>query len=291
MKLKDNKNIFCTVSSGCTSVMMAIKMKEWYPNHNIIYAMANTSKERIESLIFMNKCDKYFGLNLNWIEADINLEKGKGTGFNVVTFDKLKKKGEIFEQGIQKYGIPNKINKWCNRELKIVPLKKFANSKFGINNYSIAVGLRIDEIDRISSDYKSNNTFYPPIENKISKRERNLFWKNSPIQITIPAFKGNCDDCFERSKRKKFTIYNEDPIVPIWWNEMEKKYSLITIDGKDSYNFYVENGGMFFNRGNESIESLIEQSKKPFRKATDEYIYENDLFDTEDECGSGCKIF
>lgn len=32
-----------------SSVMMAVKIREWYPDHNIIYAMANTSKERPES--------------------------------------------------------------------------------------------------------------------------------------------------------------------------------------------------------------------------------------------------
>jgi len=60
MKLENN-NIFCSVSSGYSSVLMAIKIKEWYPNHNIIFAMANTSKERVESLKFMNECDRYFG--------------------------------------------------------------------------------------------------------------------------------------------------------------------------------------------------------------------------------------
>jgi hypothetical protein len=54
MKL-DNKNIFCSVSAGYSSVMMAIKL-HWFPNHNIINVMANTSKEREESLHFMNEC-------------------------------------------------------------------------------------------------------------------------------------------------------------------------------------------------------------------------------------------
>ena len=41
---------------------------------------------------------------------------------------------------------------------------------------------------------------------------------------------------------------------------------------------------------NESIEDIIEDAKKPFRKATDEYIYENDLFDFETNCGNTCNI-
>jgi hypothetical protein len=288
--MKTSNNIICLTSAGYTSVMMAIKMKEWYPNHNIINVMANTSKERIESLNFMNECDKYFGLNLIWIESLINQNKGKGTDFKVTTFEQLKTNGELFENGIKKFGIPSKINKWCNRELKIVPIKKYSDYIFGSNNYSFAIGLRIDEIDRVSQDYKTNNIFYPPFENNISQRERNMFWKNQPIKLNIPAYKGNCDACFEKSKRKRLTILVEEPDIFNWWDEMEKKYSKIAIDGKDSYNHYAVNGGHFFSRGNQSIQELIKEAEKPFYKATDEYIYENDLFDLEDECGSYCTF-
>lgn len=290
MKLKDNNNIFCTVSAGYSSVLMAIKIKEWYPNHNIIYAMANTSKERIESLEFMDKCDKYYRLNINWIEAIFN-KRGKGIDFKIVDYLDLKRNGEIFEEGIKKLGIPCKINKWCNRDLKLVPLKKFADSIFGLNNYSIAVGMRVDEIDRISKAYKTNNTFYPLFDNHISTIDRNKFWVNQPIKIKIPAYKGNCDMCFEKSNRKLITTIVEEPNIIDWWEEMIKKYSKLPIDGKPSYNIYAENGGMNFYRQNKSIEYLVNLSKQPFSKATDEYVYENDLFDGEGDCGSGCQVF
>lgn len=266
-------------------------IKDLYPNHNIIYAMANTSKERDESLEFMNECDKYFNLNMVWIEAVINQEKGKGTDFKIVDFKDLKRNGEVFEDGIKKYGIPSKINKWCNRDLKLVPLKKFCDSVFGAKNYSIAVGMRADEMDRVSKDYKENNVFYPLMDNNIGTKDRNRFWKDKPIQIKIPAYKGNCDMCFEKSNRKLMTIIKEEPSKAIWWDKMIKKYSKISIEGKDSYNFYAENDGMNFYRENKTIEELVKMAQQPFRKATDEYIYKNDLFDLEGDCGSGCSVF
>lgn len=290
MKLTDNKNIFCSVSAGYSSVLMALKIKEWYPNHNIIFAMANTSKEREESLDFMDKCDIYYNLNLKWIEAQFH-KKGKGVSYNVVNYNDLKRNGEIFEQGIKKFGIPCKINKWCNRDLKIVPLKKFADSVFGLNNYSIAVGLRADEMDRILNNYKTNNVFYPLLDKGITTSDRNKFWKNQPIKIKIPAFKGNCSMCFEKSNRKLITSIIEEPNIIDWWAEMIKKYSQISIIGKPAYNTYVENGGINFYRQNQSIEDLVKLSKQPFSKATDDYIYENDLFDLEGDCGSGCRVF
>lgn len=291
MKLENNNNIFCTVSAGYSSVLMAIKIKEWFPNHNVLYAMANTSKEREESLDFMNEVDKYYNLNVNYIEAKFNKKRGKGVDFKIVDFKDLKRNGEIFEEGIKKFGIPCKINKWCNRDMKIVPLKKFADSIFGLDNYSIAVGMRVDEIDRIGENYKINNTFYPLFDNNIDTKYRNKFWKEQPIQITIPAFKGNCDMCFEKSNRKLMTILKEEQNIVNWWDEMIKKYSQIPIEEKPAYNIYAENGGMNFFRSNNSVEDLVKLAEQPFSRATDEYIYESDLFDLEGDCGSGCQVF
>lgn len=290
MKLKDNKNIVCTVSAGYSSIMMAVKIKEWYPDHNIIYVMANTSKEHPESLKFMHECDKHFNLNIVWLEA-IFYERGKGVGYKLVTYSDLKRDGEVFEQGIKKLGIPCKINKWCNRDLKMVPIRKYANSIFGRNNYSIAVGMRADELDRVGKAYESNNTFYPLMDNGITTKDRNKFWHYQPIKIGIPAYKGNCDICFEKSLRKNITVISEDFNVAIWWDYMEQEYSTLPIDGKDSYNAYAENGGMYFYRENTSTAQLVDMANQSFKKATDEYVYENDLFDAEGECGSGCQVF
>lgn len=290
MKL-NNKNIFCSVSAGYSSVMMALKLREWFPDHNIINVMANTSKEKKESLEFMNDCDKYYNLNLVWVEAEFH-EKGKGTTFKVVDYDNLKTNGEVFEQGIKKFGIPNRENKWCNRDMKLIPLKKYADYVFGTNNYSIAVGIRADEMDRVRKDYKTNNVFYPLLDNGITTKERNKFWNNQPIKITIPAYKGNCDLCFEKSNRKLITIIKEEPGTAKWWDEMIKKYGNIKIDGKNSYNDLLNKQGyQTFFRKYQTIDDLIKLSEKPFRSATDEYIYENDLFDYEGDCASGCVVF
>ena len=292
MKLEDNNNIFCSISAGYSSLMMAIMLRIWFPNHNIVYGMANTSKERSESLHFMNEIDKHYGFNMVWIEAEFH-EKGVGVTPKVVSYENLKRNGEIFESGIKKFGIPNKENKWCNRDMKLEVLTKYANSIFGKNNYSVAVGMRIDELDRVRKDYKTNNVFYPLMDRKIDSKARNRFWKDQPIQITIPAFKGNCDVCFAKSRRKLMTILKEEPNRGDWWDGMIKEYGSIKLDGKDSYNELMEqnNGIQTFYRDYNTIEDLVKLAEQPFRSSTDEYIYENDLFDLEDECGSGCQVF
>ena len=288
----DSKNIFCSVSAGYSSVMMAIMLPKWFPDHKIINVMANTSKEREESLEFMDKCDKHYKLNLVWVEAEFH-EKGTGVTPNIVTYENLKRNGEIFEQGIKKLGIPNKENKWCNRDMKLEALRKYADSVFGKNDYSVAVGIRADEMDRVRKDYKENNVFYPLMDRGISSKDRNRFWKDQPIKITIPAYKGNCDMCFAKSNRKLMTILKEEPDKVDWWDKMIKTYGSIPIDGKPSYNELMEqnNGFQTFYRHYNTIEDLVKMAQQPFSRATDEYIYENDLFDLEDECGSGCSVF
>lgn len=292
MKLEDNKNIFCSVSAGYSSVMMALMLAKWFPDHNIINVMANTSKEREESLHFMNECDKYFKLNLIWLEAEFH-EKGVGVTYNIVKYENLKRNGEIFEAGIKKFGIPNKENKWCNRDMKYEVLTKYGNSIFGRNNYSVAVGMRADEMDRVRKDFKENNVFYPLMDRGISSNDRNKFWKDQPIKITIPAFKGNCDVCFAKSNRKLMTILKEEKQKGSWWSEMISKYGSIPLEGKDSYNELMENnnGVQTFYRDYNTIEDLVKLAEQPFSRATDEYIYENDLFDMEEDCGSGCQVF
>jgi hypothetical protein len=288
----ESKNIFCSVSAGYSSVMMAVKLREWFPDHSIINVMANTSKETPESLEFMHECDIYYGLNLKWIEAIINPIKGKGTNFKIANFKDLELKGKIFEDGIKVYGIPSQVNKWCNRELKLIPLGKYADSVFGKNDYSIAVGIRVDEFDRVRKDYKTNNVFYPLIDNEIDTKARNLFWSKQPIQIKTPAFKGNCDLCFEKSNRKLMTILSEEPKTGDWWQDMVNKYGKIEKPTSPSYNDLLKkNGRITFYRGYQDINDLVKQAQYPFSKASDEYVYESDLLDLEGDCGSGCQVF
>lgn len=290
--MKTSNNIVCTVSAGYSSMLMAIKMKEWYPNDNIIYLFANTGREDERSLEFLKECSEHYGLDIIYLEPVLNKTRGKGTEYKVVNYNDLDVTGCFFELGISIYGIPSVANKWCNRELKYVPMTKYCNDIFGKDNWCVALGIRIDEMDRFSENYKTNNIFYPLVENKIDSRERNKFWSNQPIKLKIKAYEGNCTLCFEKSDRKRMTIATEHPDKVIWWDEMEKKYGRIKIEGKDVYNNMIDlEGRNNFGRKNRSIQWLIEQAQKPFRKASDDYIYENDLFDSEDECGSNCQIF
>ena len=58
-------------SGGRTSAFLAKYIKENPKYKNCIFVFMNTGKEREETLIFADKCDKEFGLNLIWLEANV----------------------------------------------------------------------------------------------------------------------------------------------------------------------------------------------------------------------------
>lgn len=295
MKL-NNKNIICTVSSGYSSAMMALKIKEWYPDHNIIFCFANTGKENVKSIAFLEAFDLTFNLGIKYLEAVINPQRRKGTKHKELRFGEVLSDGKTFEEGIKKYGIPSVANKWCTRELKNRVIKSYGDSVFGKKNYSIAIGLRADEINRISAEYQSNNVFYPLVENNITSNDRNKFWSETGeelgLKLDIPAYEGNCEGCFEKSNRKNLTHIKKDPSILDWYILMQNRYSKVKIEGKTQYNEMIDKyGGAYFFRGNVTAEEMLEQSRGDFKPATDEYVYENDYLDKEDSCGGGCVIF
>lgn len=244
--------LLVSFSGGRTSAFMAKFLKERYPNREMLFVFANTGKEREETLIFVDKCDKEFDLNLVWLEADVNEEKGKGTSYKIVDFETASRNGEPFESVIKKYGLPSKLYRHCTRELKEVPIHKYAKEVLG-SDYLTAIGIRADEKHRLKTNSKN---IYPLAEIGVGEVFIRNWWKRQSFDLDLKDYEGNCDLCFLKSTRKKLTLISENPNVAEWWNGMEQKYNS-TYQSK------------FDEIRNLSILDLVELSKQPFRKAID----------------------
>lgn len=284
------RNILVSFSGGRTSAFMAKFLKERYPNDNLLFVFANTGKEKEETLIFVNKCDKEFGLNLVWIEAKVNEKKGEGTTYKIVDFESASRNGEPFEAVLKKYGLPSKLYRHCTRELKEVPIHKYAKrifeqkaflkwintnysvicpyprlqdyrlttlysrfTKTGNSDYITALGIRADEKHRLKSDPRK---IYPLAEINVDEVFIRGWWKRQSFDLGLKDYEGNCDLCFLKSTRKKLTLIAEDPSIVNWWYEMEIKYN-------------SQFQSKFDEIRNLSIMDLVELAKKPFRKAID----------------------
>ena len=157
--------LLISFSGGRTSAFMANWcLENLSDKYDIIVVYANTGKEREETLDFIERCDRYFGFNCTWIECVTNPEYKKGVSAKVVTFKTASRNGEPFEQMIKKHGMPSVANPVCTRELKSYAIKAYARS-IGWSKYFIAIGIRSDEIDRISPTAKKQRFIYPLISN------------------------------------------------------------------------------------------------------------------------------
>jgi 3'-phosphoadenosine 5'-phosphosulfate sulfotransferase (PAPS reductase)/FAD synthetase len=226
------KKLFVSFSAGQSSGYMCHLIKQnWLKEYEVVFVFANTGQEREESLVFANKCDEYFDLNLVWIEAVINKEKGKGTGFKIVDFESACRDGRVFENMIEVYGIPNTSYPHCTRELKEVPMHKYVRDLWGSGDYLTALGIRVDEPNRIGNKPKIIYPLSDPF--MIDKIDVNNFWEAQPFKLELLSHQGNCSWCWKKSDKKLMMLIDETPEIFDFPNRMEEKHGLSgsNIDG------------------------------------------------------------
>jgi hypothetical protein len=284
------KNLLVSFSGGETSAFMSQWIKKHLQNsyENIIYVFANTGLENEETLQFTKKCDEYWNLNIKWVESNVNFEKGKGTSYFLTNFNNASRKGEPFELIIKKYGIPNQAAPHCTRELKQNPIKAFAKDFFNGEKYDTAIGIRIDEADRINQKSKDMMLIYPLINQNMipaSKQMINFFWKQMPFRLELKGYQGNCITCWKKSDKKLFQIYKDNPKSFDFMRKMEEKYPRIGNEFDKDLNF----SNRTFFRNNRSAEDIISQAKNwngKIKNDSNEYSYQLDLLG-----GDSCEVF
>jgi 3'-phosphoadenosine 5'-phosphosulfate sulfotransferase (PAPS reductase)/FAD synthetase len=292
------KNLLVSFSGGETSAFMA----QWLNNHyqdygyeNIVFVYANTGLENEQTLEFIERCDKQFNLNVQWIESDVIFEEGKGTLYYHTNFENASRKGEPFEQVIKKYGIPNMATPFCTRELKSYPIAKFGKQWFNGEKYDTGIGIRRDEIDRINPNFRDKNFIYPlAMDNMIptTKPMINFYWKNMPFRLELKSYQGNCATCWKKADAKLFQIYKENPKLFDFMIRMENEYGqyipAARLNKRKKEGKIIPEQTTFF-RNNRSALDIIEQAKNwngIIRNDADQYNYQIDLLG-----GESCEIW
>lgn len=279
------KPLVISFSGGRTSAYMTVKLLEKYKGKRDIHVVfANTGKEREETLLFVHQCDVSFGFNTVWIERD-DTEKL----YKIIDYKTASRNGEPFELIIHKYGIPNTSFPQCTRELKQRVVNKWMKDFVG-NDYEMALGIRADEPKRLK---QKDKIIYPLAkEMPTTKLMVNQWWANQPFDLQLKGYEGNCDLCWKKSKRKLMTILLEQPELAEWWNEMELKYgNYIPETQQDSRITPIT-----FFRHHESMQDLIEDSKFPFKLASDDFTKQDLMFsqpelDFTNGCEESCEAF
>ncbi len=255
------KNLLVSFSGGETSAFMA----QWLNNHyerfgyeNIVFVFANTGQENEQTLEFVHRCDKYFNLNIHYVEADVIHEPKKGTRFYMTNFDNASRNGEPFEQIIKKYGIPNQAFPHCTRELKQAPIKAFGKQYFNGEKYDIAIGIRIDEIDRISPNANKMGFIYPLINKDMlptSKLMVNFYWNAMSFRLELKGYQGNCVTCWKKADKKLYQIAQENPKSFEFMDKMENEYKRV---GAEFIKDETANDRTFFRKNRSAKQILLE---------------------------------
>lgn len=210
------KPVVVSFSGGQTSALMSAIIASEYRDRrqvdvNVLFA--NTGAEHVKTLDFVHACDRAWNLGVVWIEADISPDRGMGTRPRVVDYESASRNGAPFEAGCAKYGLPNTVFKWCTRELKSNPLDWYARKVLGLGDSLHAIGIRADEVDRISLKAMDNGFFYPLADLGVTKRQVSDWWSEQTFRLDIPGYLGNCVWCYKKSDRKLFAALRDDPSI------------------------------------------------------------------------------
>lgn len=220
--------LLISFSGGETSAFMS----QWLWNHmrdkyEMLFVFANTGQENEETLTFIRDCELFFGFPITWVEALVNPEFGIGTRHTIVDFNSASRDGQPFENMIAKYGIPNIANPQCTRELKEAPIHSFAKEYFGTTDFYTAIGIRNDEVDRISAKAKKRKLIYPLISKDFKPTTKpviNLYWSGMPFRLNLKGYQGNCKWCWKKSKNKLLRIAKDNPEHFTFPASIELKY-------------------------------------------------------------------
>ena len=145
----------------------------------------------------------------------------------MVTFDTASRNCDPFENVIKKYGIPNVSYLHCTRELKQRPIHHYVKKVIGWEEYKTAIGIRADEIDRISAEKDKLNYWYPLIKKGITKKDVNDFWENQSFNLQLLSWEGNCRWCHKKGLISLIRLCLKHD-RPEWRIKMEEQYGNFT---------------------------------------------------------------
>lgn len=267
-----------------------------------VFVFANTSREKEATLIFMNEVEKQWGLKVMWVEAFVHFNSKKGCSHTIVNFETACRNGDIFEQVIKKYGIPNQSFPHCTRELKTNPIRSFLRQiGWGSwKDYKTIIGYRKDEPKRATIEKSERlNQWYPLFEWLIIKPDVTYFWNRQSFDLGIPVdADGNCDLCHKKSDIKLIYQYRTSNTVE-WIIKIEDKYSKFTPESRDKT---ISTPPYHFFRHKRSLQDIIDEHEDLKDKTIEQLILllndksksedgaNYDLYEQED-CAESCEAF
>ena len=185
-----------------------------FPEADIRVIFANTGQEDERTLQFVDRVSKEWNVPVIWVESVIHHGQRKGATHRITDFEHATRDESLFESMILKYGIPNRNYPRCSDKLKAEPITSYLRSiGFKNHTYRHAIGIRADEIDRMSEKKEQKSLWYPLVKLRITKADVMSFWTKQYFDLNVPEHRGNCVWCWKKSLRKHLTLMKETPEV------------------------------------------------------------------------------
>lgn len=257
-------------SGGRTSAYMLWRILQAHGGTlptDVVVIFANTGKERVETLDFVEECSRRWGVPVTWLEYRYT------DGFAVVTYETASRAGEPFAALIaaRKF-LPNPVTRFCTTELKVRVIQKYVKSCGWGPDYEMVIGLRADEPHRVAKGRRPSpdgyDKSYPLADAGLTERDVLTFWAGQPFDLRLRSHEGNCDLCFLKGAGKIETVMRDRPELAAWWIGMES-----TVEHRDG-------GTDRFRRDRPSYAALLERSRRPT-------LFPLDLAEP-DELGGAC---
>ena len=289
-----SRRLQISFSGGETSAYLVYWMLRNRPDYDdVIVTFANTGQENEATLEFIHRCDLYFGFKTVWLEGVQNHGVRQTPTPKVVTFATASRDGTPFLDAISKYGIPNNKYKHCTRSLKTTVMENHARSiGWAAGTYDTAIGIRSDEIDRVSTSADKYRLVYPlAFAHPVTKPMINAFWSTQPFRLQLKGYQGNCKWCWKKSDRKLFTIMAESPEVFDFPRKMEQEFPRFGPEFKKDTPKPADYSRVFF-RSNRSTDDMF----RDYHAALDSGRFTPALddaapvdFDPSLDLGGGCE--
>ena len=296
MVREPKENILISFSGGETSGFMLQHILKKYPSHNFEIVFANTGEENEETLEFIKRCEEHFNVKVTWLEYE--RLSFKQVDFNTAyrshdeTEIKNKWQNHPFRKYISHFGIPNIENMTCTRDLKEYIINRYLSSiGWTDSNHTKAIGIRIDEIDRLGKYW------YPVALINVTKPMINSFWSKMPFRLELKGYEGNCKVCWKKSIRKLVTIMRQNPEWFAFCKQMEVEYEMYV---KPSMTHRIIPPCRFF-RQNKTVDDILELSKdESIENAIDDSVdtnyqisilHDGTELDISNGCEESCEVY
>ena len=232
-----SKKIVVNFSGGRTSAYLCSLIKQLHPD--AVFVFMDTGAEHEATYEFIRQCNDLFCLNLVCLRTKVNMEHGVGVGYSVIDIDEIGHDLKPWRDMSLKYGLPYHGGAFCTDRMKTTPCKKYLEDVYGVGNYHLWLGMRIDEPKRLN---KKEGFSYLADISDFEKQDVLDWWAKMPFDLQIPEHLGNCVFCIKKGVNKIALAAKDEPQLADKFIKMINMDDVRVVEGRKQSNAIMYRG-------------------------------------------------